>query len=215
METSVNNNSTPLKGEIMRKSIHYTSALIPVIYYYINKNTALIILSLILITMLIIEYVKYKNDSFYNFYMKYFKFMLREHEYDKRVFRINGATWVILSCIICILLFPKLIAIMGMLFLSLADSTSGILGRLFGKKMYAPNRSYIGTFVFFISGLIVIAITPKYVYSINEYLICTAAVVITTAAEAFNLHIDDNFTIPVVGSGSLYVLYTFFLKIPF
>jgi dolichol kinase len=103
---------------------------------------------------------------------------------------------------------------MGMLMLSLADSTAGIVGRLYGRKQYAPNRSYLGTAVFFVCGLVVIAITPKYTYSLNEYFICIAAVFITTIAEAFYLHIDDNFTIPVApvaGSLSLYVLYSIFI----
>ena len=215
METTLNNNNTSLKGEILRKMIHYSSALISFIYFFIEKNIAVTILLTILIILLTVEFIKYKNDSFYNFYMKYFKHMLREHEYDKRTFRINGATWVILSCLLCILIFPKLIAIMGMLLLSFADSTSGIIGRLYGKKQYAPNRSYIGTTAFFISGILVIALTPKYTYSSTEYMVCTAAVIITTFAEAFNLHIDDNFTIPVVGSLSLYMLYIIFLNIPF
>jgi dolichol kinase len=211
MESAINNN-TPMKGEILRKMIHYSSASISIGYYYLDKTIVLVILGILLLFMFFVEFVKYKHAGLYDLYMKYFKHMLREHEYEKGRFRINGATWVILSCIICILLFPKLIAIMGMLMLSLADSTAGILGRLFGKKQYAPNRSYLGTAVFFIMGLIVIAVTPKYTYSLNEYLIGFAAVVITTFAEAFNLHIDDNFTIPFAGSLSLYMLYMIFLS---
>jgi len=215
MDTAINNNNTPMKGEIFRKMIHYTSSLISIGYFYIDKSIVLIVLCVILFLMFAVEFAKYESDYLYNLYMKYFKHMLREHEYDKRSFRINGASWVILSCIICIFLFPKLIAIMGMLMLSLADSTAGILGRLYGKKQYAPNRSYVGTASFFVVGLFIIAVTPKYTYSLNEYLIGFIAVFITTFAEAFNLHIDDNFTIPFVGSLSLYVLYSIFLGTPF
>lgn len=215
LETAVNNNNTPMKGEILRKTIHYLSSAISIGYYYLDKSVVLIVLVIMLLFMLAVEFAKYESDYVYNLYMKYFKHMLREHEYDKRAFRINGASWVILSCIICILLFPKLIAIMGMLMLSLADSTSGIIGRLYGKRHYATNRSYLGTAVFFIVGLIVIIITPKYTYSMNEYLVGFLAVVVTTFAEAFILRIDDNFTIPFVGSLSLYVLYIIFLGMSF
>lgn len=215
MDTAINNNNTPIKGEIFRKMIHYSSSAISIGYYYIDKSVVLVILGVILLLMFAVEFAKYESDYLYNLYMKYFKHMLREHEYDKRAFRINGASWVILSCIICIIIFPKLIAIMGMLMLSLADSTAGILGRLYGKKLYAANRSYLGTTVFFVMGIIVIGITPKYTYSLNEYLIGFAAVIVTTFAEAFNLHIDDNFTIPFVGSLSLYVLYIVFFGMSF
>jgi dolichol kinase len=205
------NNTTPMKGEVFRKMIHYSSASISIGYYYMEKNLVLVILSVLLLLMLGVEFLKYKSESIYNLYLKYFKDMLREHEYDRKKFRFNGASWVILSCIICIFFFPKLIAIMGMLMLSLADSTAGLLGRLYGKKQYAPNRSFVGTLTFFVMGLIVIAVTPKYTYSFKEYIIGIAAVVITTFAEAFYLHIDDNLTIPIVGSLSLYVLYLIFM----
>ncbi|HEY3251548.1 MAG TPA: hypothetical protein VGK25_10570 [Ignavibacteria bacterium] len=206
------NHSNSLKGEIFRKMIHYSSASISIGYYFIDKNIVLLVLSILLLLMFIVEFIKYKSDSIYKLYLKYFKDMLREHEYDRRKFRVNGASWVIISAIVCILLFPKLIAIMGMLMLSLADSTGGLLGRLYGKKKYAPNRSYVGTIVFFIVGLIVITVTPKYTYTAKEYLIGFAAVVFTTLAEAINLYVDDNFTVPFIASLSLYILYLIFMN---
>lgn len=204
-----------MKGEILRKMIHYSSAAISIGYYFLDKSIVLIITGTLLFFMILVELIKYKSDFIYNLYMKYFKHMLREHEYDRRKFNINGASWVLLSCIICILLFPKLIAMMGMLLLSFADSTAGIIGRLFGKKLYAPNRSYAGTIAFFIAGIAVVIFAPMYNGSAAEYGIRIAAVVITTFAEAVNLHIDDNFTIPFVGSVSLYVLYMVFMNVQF
>jgi dolichol kinase len=209
MQTAVNNN-TPMTGEILRKTIHFASAAISIGYYYIDRNIVLVVLGVMLFFMLGVEYVKYKSTFVYNLYMKYFKHMLREHEYNMRMVRINGASWVVISCIICIIVFPKLIAITGMLMLSLADSTAGLLGRLYGKKQYAPNRSYVGTAAFFIVGVIIVLLSPKYLYTTNEYIIGFAAVAVTTLAEAMNLPIDDNFTIPVVASATLYVLYLIF-----
>jgi dolichol kinase len=87
-----------------------------------------------------------------------------------------------------------------------------LLGRLYGKKKYAPNRSFVGTVVFFIVGLIVIAVTPKYTYSVKEYVIGFGAVVFTTFAEAINLYVDDNFTVPFIASLSLYVFYLIFMN---
>ena len=215
MNGSIQNNNTPLKGEIFRKMIHYSSAVISIGYYFIDKNIVLAVLGISLVSMICIEFVKYRSDFIYHLYIKYFKHMLREHEYDRKKFTVNGATWVFISCIICIIFFPKLIAITGMLMLSIADSTAGIIGRMFGKKQYAPNRSYAGTAAFFIAGILIVALTPKYIYTGTEYLICAAAVIVTTFAEAFYFHIDDNFTIPIVGSGSLYLFYLIFTNVQF
>jgi dolichol kinase len=201
------NNSTPFKGEIFRKMIHYSSAAIPIGYLYIEKNIVLLILGILLALMALVELIKYKSDAVYWLYLKYFKDMLREHEYDKHRFRVNGASWVILSAIFCILVFPKLIAVTGLLMLSFADSTSALLGRLFGKKQYAPNRSYVGTAVFFAVGLLVAFLAPKYFYTVKEFSISLIMVAATTIADGLSLPVDDNFTIPVVSCFVLYLLY--------
>lgn len=201
------NNTTPFKGEILRKMIHYSSAAIPIGYLFIDKNTVLLVLGILLFLMALVELAKYKSDALYWLYLKYFRDMLREHEYDKNRFRINGASWVILSAIFCILIFPKLIAVSGLLMLSFADSTSALLGRLYGRKQFAPNRSYVGTAVFFAVGLLVAALAPKYFYTVKEYVISLVMVVVTTVADGLSLPVDDNFTIPVVSCIVLYILY--------
>lgn len=202
-----NNSSTPFKGEIFRKMIHYASAAIPIGYLYIDKYTVLLILAGLLASLLIVELVKYKSDFIYNLYMKHFKHMLRAHEYDRTKFRINGASWVLFSCIFCIMIFPKLIAVFGLLMLSFADSTSALAGRMWGKKQFAPNRSYVGTGVFFLVGIVIMLVSPKYFGAGTEYLIAFIAVILTTIADASTLPVDDNFTIPVTACVVMYVLY--------
>lgn len=160
--------------------------------------------------MLVVEILKYKSKSIYNLYTKFFSYMLREHEYDTKKVRINGASWVLIADVVCIAAFPKLIAVTGMLLLSFADSSSAITGRLYAKKQYAANRSYIGSITFFVVGVLIIFLTPKYFYQPKEYIIGIIAVFGTTIADALNLPSDDNLTIPVVTSVLLYVLYILF-----
>ncbi len=188
--------------------IHYSSASISIGYLFIQKEIVLLVLGILLALMFIIELVKYKSNFIYDLYMKNFKHMLREHEYDKNRFRINGASWVIFAAIFCIILFPKLIAVTGLLMLSFADSTSALAGRMFGKKQYAPNRSYVGTITFFVVGIIIMFLAPKYFGTIKEYIIVLIAVIVTTVADGLSLPIDDNFTIPVVCCAVLYLLYS-------
>lgn len=217
METSTANNSeaknnstTPFKGEIFRKMIHYSSASVPIGYLFIEKNIVLLVLVILLAALFAVELIKYKSDFIYNLYMKYFKDMLRSHEYDRTKFRINGASWVLFSCIFCIMIFPQLIAVFGLLMLSFADSTSALAGRMWGKKQFAPNRSYVGTGVFFLVGIVIMFLSPKYFGSGTEYLIAFIAVVLTTIADASTIPIDDNFTIPATACTVMYVLYLLF-----
>ncbi|MCX7877815.1 MAG: hypothetical protein N2510_04140 [Ignavibacteria bacterium] len=203
-------NGVTLKGELLRKMIHYSSSLIPVGYYFLDKNIILAVLLSLLVGLIVVEILKYRSEIIYSLYIKYFGSMLRGHEYDRGKFRLNGASWVIISFLFCIILFPKLIAIVSMLILSFADSTSAIAGILFGKRKYAPNRTYLGTVVFFLTGALVVIFSPKYFYSFNEYLAGFIALTLTTIADGINLPVDDNFTIPAIFSFVLYILYLLF-----
>jgi len=201
------NTATPFYGELQRKLIHYSSAAIPIGYMFITRETMLIILGGMLIAMFLFELAKYKSDFLFHLYKRLFRHMLREHEYDRSKIRINGASWVIFASIFCILLFPKLIAVTGLLMLTFADSTSALFGRLYGKKQYAPNRSYVGTAVFFAVGIIVLFAAPKYFGTPKEYILVLIAVILTTVADAMSIPIDDNFTIPVTCCTTMYLLY--------
>jgi dolichol kinase len=200
-----------LKGEFYRKTIHLSSSAIPIGYYFIEKKIVLSILVPMLVLMLLVEVIKYYNEPVYRLYIKYFNILLREHETDRNKFRISGASWLLLADVLVIIFFPKYIAISGMLLLSLADSLSAIFGRLYGKKQFAPNRSYAGSITFFVVGVIIVLSTPKYFHMPLEYYLSLIAVGFTTVADSINLPVDDNFAIPIVYSGLLYILYLIFL----
>lgn len=211
MEYSADGNNISLKGEFYRKAIHFFSSVIPIGYLLIPRQIVLSVLIPVLILLLLVEILKYRVEFIYRFYVKYFRLLLREHETDRDKFRINGASWLLIADVLCIILFPEYIAVEGMLLLSFSDSLSAITGRLYGKKQYAPNRSYVGTLVFFLAGILIVFLTPKYHYLSAEYYLSAAALIITTIADSVKLPIDDNFLIPVVYSGVLYALYLIFL----
>jgi dolichol kinase len=177
---------------------------------FLSKEIVLYVTVPITFLMLLIEVLKYYSDVIYNLYRHLFGFILRDYEFDRSKIRINGASWLMLGDILCIFIFPKYIAVAGMLLLSLGDSFSAIIGRLFGRKHYVPNRSLAGTFTFFIVGIIIVIITPKYNHDPVEYMIAFFVIFVTTVIDSLNLPINDNFAIPVVYSALLYILYLIF-----
>jgi len=205
-----NGHTLSFKGELQRKLIHIVSSVIPLGYFFLDRWIVLSILLPVLFLMLAVEAAKYRSDLIYRLYTKLFKHMLKGHEFDRNKLRLNGASWVLLADVLCIILFPKLAAITGMLMLSLADSLSGIAGRMLGEKQFAPNRSYAGTITFFAVGVLIIFLTPKYFYSPLEYTLGIVVVLVTTVADSMNLPADDNFVIPFVSSALFYVLYIIF-----
>ncbi len=213
--TQEQSNSISLKGELYRKAIHFFSSAIPLGYLFIAKDIVLWIITPLLFLMLLAEFFKYRSEFLYGLYIKYFGQLLREHEADRKLFRISGASWVLAADVLCTFVFPKYIAITGMLMLSFSDSLSGILGRLYGRKLFAPNRSYVGTLTFFFTSIIIVLVTPKYLYAPVEYYVSFSAAAVTTAADSLNLGVDDNLVIPLVYSGFLYLMYLIFLPSAF
>lgn len=200
----------PIKGEFFRKLIHISSSFIAIAYYFSDKKTLLAVLVPLLVLMLLVEFLKYRSAFIFKFYVRIFRPMLKEHEVNPKLLRINGASWVMLGDVTCLLFFPKFIAITSMLILSLADSLSAVFGRLYNGKEIVPDRTIAGSLVFFIVTLIISFLTPKYFYTPPEYFMYIIMAVVTTGVDIIKLPVDDNFTIPVVSSGVLYILYIIF-----
>jgi len=207
-ESSLTNIS--VKSELIRKGIHIASSVIPLSYLFLDKNILLYVLVPSVCVKVVIEILKYKSDAVFSLYQKFFGSILRVHEQDKRLFRLNGAAWMMLAYVLCIIFFPRLIAITGMLFLAYGDSLSALAGKFLGKKHFVPDRTFIGSFTFFIVACAVVFLLPKYSYLPKEYLIGCLTALIATVADTLKLPVDDNFSIPIVSCGALYVFYLIF-----
>ncbi|MGB2959368.1 MAG: hypothetical protein WBD30_10815, partial [Bacteroidota bacterium] len=84
-------------GEILRKGIHLTSLLIPIIYYFIPKSTALSILVPLTLLFVLSDIARVFHKPSGRLYERYFGFLLRKHEQNSSGRRLNGATYVLLS----------------------------------------------------------------------------------------------------------------------
>jgi dolichol kinase len=134
---------------------------------------------------------------------------LRKHEHDEKAKRLSGATHVLISASICVLIFPKLITITAFAILIISDSAAALIGRRFGSRKFL-NKSLEGSSAFFLSALIVIAVTPKISTGAGEYLIAAVAAAIGTVVEALSVKIDDNLSIPISVGVFMWILYDVF-----
>jgi dolichol kinase len=196
--------------EVIRKLIHLVSLSIPIGYYFLSKSTALTILIPLTVAFLAVDITRYYNKQIEEWFYKYFGFLLRKRESNKARKTLNGATYVLISSIICIIVFPKIITVTSFSILIISDITSALIGRRFGKHRFIA-KSLEGSAAFFISALIVVALTPKINYQIGEYLIGAASAIIGTLTEALPADFDDNLTIPITVGVTLWILYAIFL----
>lgn len=191
-----NGNKISLKNELVRKSIHLSSSLVPVSYLFVSRDLAVIVLGISAILFISIDLIRKWNEPFRNFYHKFMGHILREHEvkYDRHVF--TGGTYIILAFFLCVLIFPKPLAITAMFVVIFCDSFAAIIGKSKGKH-YILNKTLEGSFAFFMSGVIIILLTPKVTTSENEYFLGIAAVFLSTVFELLPLKIDDNISTPL------------------
>ncbi len=200
------------KNEVLRKSIHLCSLSIPIIYYFIHKTTALFILIPLALFSLALDFGRYYSALLAKYIYKYFGFMLRKHEIDSNKKNLNGATYVFLSAVIVVLIFPKVIVISAFSVLIISDISAALIGRKFGKHKFLA-KSLEGTTAFFISACLVVLVTPKVTGKPIEYLIGFISVAVGSIAENISYGwADDNFAIPVSIGIVMWLLY--FLLLP-
>lgn len=207
MENSANIDYT---AEIARKGIHLSSLSIPVIYYFIERDLALMLLIPVTLAFLTVDLLRYYHTPTAELFYRIFRFMLRKHEVDHTSKRLNGASNVLIAATLCVILFPKLIVLTAFPILIICDSVAALFGRRFGRRKFF-QKSVEGSLAFFIFALLVIWFTPKVEYSITEYFIGITAAAVGTVVEAGSWKIDDNLSIPlavgVVMWGLYFILY--------
>jgi dolichol kinase len=184
-------------GEIFRKIIHLGAILIPVLYYFLDKQTILILLASGLLLSLTLDYIRiFGNEMSKKFVHKYLGIMIRSKESKDFI----GATYIITGSIITILMFDKSIAMAGIAFIVVGDTAGAIIGRLWGRVRFR-NKSLEGSVSFFLACCLIAIIVPDIPYWILVIGAFAAAIV-----EALTLHIDDNLIVPVTSAAIMQVL---------
>ena len=199
------------KDELVRKLIHLFSLSIPIIYYFIPRDHAILILGILTGIALFIDLGRYLSESFASVFYKLFGFLLRKHEFDATKKNLNGATYVLMSALICVIILPKIIFVTAFSILIISDSVAALVGRKFGKTKFL-SKSFEGTLAFFVSASIVVLFTPKINGMPAEYLIGIFAALVGSIVENISFGFaDDNLSIPISIGLTMWCLYLLFL----
>jgi dolichol kinase len=199
------------RDELVRKLIHLFSLSIPVIYYFIPRSDAVLILGILTAAALVIDLSRYLSPAAGRIFYKLFGFLLRKHEVDNNKKNLNGATYVLMSALICVIIFPKVIFVTAFSILIISDTLAALIGRKYGKRKFL-SKSFEGTLTFFVSASIVVLFTPKIEGNAAEYLIGIVAAFIGAIVENISFGFaDDNLSIPLAVGFTMWLLYLIFL----
>ncbi|MBI5472373.1 MAG: dolichol kinase [Ignavibacteriae bacterium] len=196
--------------ELVRKTIHLCSLSIPIVYYFVSKSTALTILLPLTFVFGVSDLARVYHAPTRALYHKLFGWLLRSHERNDSERRLNGATYVLLSACIFMWILPKVVFITAFSILIVSDTLAALIGRKFGRHRFL-KKSFEGTTAFFLSGLVVVALSPKAAGIADEYLVGAIAALIGALVEAYFTFADDNLLVPASVGGTLWALYAILL----
>lgn len=196
--------------ELVRKAVHLSSLSIPIVYSFISQSTALAILVPLTLVAGLADVARFIHPSIGHHYHKYLGWLLRPHERDGDRRRLNGATYVLLSATLCVILFPKLIVITAFSILIISDTLAALVGRKFGRHRFL-RKSREGTAAFFLSAVVVVLLTPKVEYLLAEYIIGGIGALCGAVVEALSIAVDDNLSIPLTVGAVMWLLYALLL----
>lgn len=174
------------------------------------KPVAVTILLIAFVFATATEYARLKVPQLNKVAIKILGPIMRKNEID----RISGTPFYIGSVLLSVIIFPKLIAILSILFLAIGDPISSIFGIVWGDygPRFSNGKSLIGT----AAGMGICCVIT-FVYMLFSsippgpaFLISLAGGLAGGGAEMIPLEIDDNFSIPIVSGLALWVTFLFF-----
>lgn len=193
-----------LRYEVARKAIHLSSLSIPVIYWFISRELALLLLVPLFAGFFLIDLLKNFFDPVSRWYHKTFDSMLRTHELEAKKTSLNGATHIVMAALLLVLFFPKIMVVTAFAMVSVADTLAAIIGKIFGKHRFG-QKSLEGSAAFFLSSLVIVAVVPGLNLFVGVMMAITGTLTEAFMVRIGEFRIDDNLAIPLVSAtvGSL------------
>jgi dolichol kinase len=119
-----------LRWELTRKALHIVWAIVPIVYALgVRREIILLGLLLACTIAIIVEIARVRSTAFSALFRRSAGRLLRQHEYRQW----SGATWLLLSFLLSVLIFDPATAIAAMWAVAVGDVTAAIVGRTIGR----------------------------------------------------------------------------------
>ena len=190
-----------IRRELARKALHVASASLPLLLWLAPRWLALAVLLPVAVVAVAVDWTRLRYRAPRYWFLRVTRRMLRHHE--RR--RFAGATYMAVAYALAVVLFPRPIAVMAMLFNGFGDATAALVGKRFGRHRTAWGKSWEG----FAAGLAVNLAVGLTISSLAPILPAPAAVTGAVAAavlEFLDLPIDDNVRVTLGGGGVAFLV---------
>jgi len=180
-----------------------------VTYALLPEKASFLILGAAILIFLPVDFLRLRYAAFNDWVVHALKPIMRTHEIHK----IAGTTYLLTGVAIVAALFPRPIVCLTLLFLAFADPMASFIGIKYGKDKVFGHKSIQG----FVAAFVVCTVcTLIYLSSHNVNLhrmimVSLLAGLIGALAELVPIgKLDDNFTLPLLSSMGLYILFSLF-----
>ncbi len=200
-----------MKEELRRKSIHLAGLIVPVVYLFMDKPTILFFVCILTGVAIAVELAKWLSPHFRAFFFTALMPLLRTHE---RQGAITGATYYLISTLLCIFFFYKQPAIVCIFFMVLGDTSAALVGKMWGRMKLTGQKSLEGsaacfivctaTAIFFFSFLFDsgVQLQPEF----SSLVVALVGASVATIVELLPLRVDDNLTVPLISGAAMQLI---------
>ena len=198
----------PYRQEVLRKMVHLSSIWMPAALFYLpawygerGRWFNVIMFGTFAVLNVLIEIAVFRGVPYVTpLYKKLFGKMARETAKPGE-FRFSGAPPMYASACLTALCFEHRVAACAFTILILSDTSAALIGRKWGRHRFSNGKSLEGSLAFLLSGWIIAACyCAAGGLSGGTVAVWLAGVAVSCVAEFFNeqIHLDDNFTIPLL-----------------
>jgi diacylglycerol kinase (CTP) len=194
---------------LIRKIWHMGGVLVLYfIWVYLKKPFNLYIFIALWFVFVPVDFLRMKFPQVNKIFSKIFQIIMRASELN----HLAGTTYLLTSTVFIALLFPFHVVSLSLLFLAFADPLASFVGIKWGRRKIFGHKSIEG-----FSAAFLICTTVTYLYLgyflnfENKLLVSVLAGACGALAELVPIRkLDDNFTMPILSSVSLYFLFIVF-----
>jgi len=197
---------------LTRKVFHLVTGMAIAFSYLagVPTLTLLIVLSSILGFVFMLETARLRIPAFNEKMIKFFSPIIRTHECDQP----TAIPPYLLSSIIAVLIFPKPVAVLSILYLACGDPLASVFGILYGKHSvrFANGKSLIGTLAGIVTCSVITFLYLKMMSITMPALLAVTLIggIAGGTAEMAPVDVDDNFSIPVIAGFVLWLAFIIF-----
>jgi len=193
-----------LRRELGRKIIHLIALILPLGMVVLPHALALLVVTLGALLGVAGDALRSQSAAFARLIADVFGPLMRPSEQPPvgTGIVLNGATWVLLSAVLLLVVFPPRVGALALALFMVADATAALVGRRYGRTSWRISaRTLEGSAGFVGMGLCLVAVMPTLTFAAGA-----GVVVVGALTEALPGPFNDNLRVPFAMAATLLVV---------